>query len=816
MPAELTQTINYTGLQQYIGEVQALLAPHRQKKKDPQKFANKIAAVVQKAYHLTRIGNEQPFMPAFAAEWISLFHNDGNLAKKFIYNPRSVFFPDKLKENFGNVPASKKTRASGGREEPEVSKSVAIEPRVSGSSKAAVAPEAATIGSGSEVIYKSQDRRVSALPLVLSRSPSAPPAALSVSSSESRSGPSAALPLGSRSAPPSALQSGSSSRLSAAPSSGPSSASSARSSSASSARSSLGSRSVSSSRLSGTVALPLVAQSSGRVAALPQSVSRVAPEQKKALQSEFVSTRRREDSTDSASSYEDEGDLEEGEVTENDLEEGEVYENELNKSGLFRSNIINLKKKIKEYEEDIILNNDLIKRKDALITYYQERNISIIKLNEEKKKLEKERFKLLEFIERLKKEIEIRLTEMDKLYDMLAKLKQKIIITNFKKFNLNRENKELQKEKENLQKEHSNLFKRIETLQENMRQKDFNINRKMKEILSLEKQQIQLEIKVNKFEEDLQACETAKNILKNQLGDLITRNNKNLQVIENLILQVKNNNIHNEDLNNQLDKELKINSLLNEKLKKTNINVISFQNMNIKVENQTKEIEYIKKKLETCTNNLRACELENNELKEQLLVCRKGVKSNNEKISTVRSSLRAAPTNPPPSSSSTFSVGQKQYVDSPINPNYDYSNKSLTSKQRSRVIIPLSQHDFSNSPQTKRNLKTKLENETKLNTTFFYPFNKTTQQQQICTPLGNNRLTIEQLKKIYIYYKNEMVERNKKLVQNLKMKSVEKDTPSYQEMCEDLQKLTKQQDDTCKREFIKKVQDAQSSATTTV
>ena len=140
---------------------------------------------------------------------------------------------------------------------------------------------------------------------------------------------------------------------------------------------------------------------------------------------------------------------------------------------------------------------------------------------------------------RLKKEIEIRLTEMDKLYDMLAKLKQKIIITNFKEFNLNRENKELQKEKENLQKEHSNLFKRIETLQENMRQKDFNINRKMKEILSLEKQQIQLEIKVNKFEEDLQACETAKNILKNQLGDLITRNNKNLQVIENLILQVK-------------------------------------------------------------------------------------------------------------------------------------------------------------------------------------------------------------------------------------------------------------------------------------
>ena len=510
----------------------------------------------------------------------------------------------------------------------------------------------------------------------------------------------------------------------------------------------------------------------------PQSVSRVAPEQKKALQGEFVSTRRREDSTDSASSYEDEGDLEEGEVTENDLEEGEVYENELNKSGLFRSNIINLKKKIKEYEEDIILNNDLIKRKDALITYYQERNISIIKLNEEKKKLEKKRFKLLEFIERLKKEIEIRLTEMNKLYDMLAKLKkkikkQKIIITNFQKFN--RENKELQKEKENLQKEHSNLFKRIETLQENMRQKDFNINRKMKEILSLEKQQIQLEIKVNKFEEDLQACETAKNIYEKQSIDLIKRNNDNLRIIEDLRLQVKKNDKHSKDLDKRLDEELSI-----------------------------------------CNSNLKTCKTENNELKEQLLVCQKGVKSNNEKISTVRSSSRAAPTNPPPSSSSTFSVGQKQYVDSPINPDYGYSNRLFTSQQRSRVKIPLSQHDFSNSPQTKRNLKTKLENETKLNTTFFYPFNKTTQQQQICTPLGNNRLTIEQLKKIYIYYKNEMVERNKKLVQNLKMKSVEKDTPSYQEMCEDLQKLTKQQDNKCKREFIKKVQDAQSSATTTV
>ena len=422
MPAELTQTINYTGLQQYIGEVQALLAPHRQKKKDPQKFANKIAAVVQKAYHLTRIGNEQPFMPAFAAEWISLFHNDGNLAKKFIYNPRSVFFPDKLKENFGNVPASKKTRASGGREEPEVSKSVAIEPRVSGSSKAA--------GSSSG--------RVAAPPagpssVLSSGSLSAP---LAGSSSGRVGSPLTAPPVGLLA--PEALPS--------APPAAPSTASSAASST------------VSSLRLSG-IALPLAAPSSGPSVFLagqssgpqikmssvqrlapgpltsttqftalrvqPQSVSRVAPEQKKALQSEFVSTRRREDSTDSASSYEDEGDLEEGEVTENDLEEGEVYENELNKSGLFRSNIINLKKKIKEYEEDIILNNDLIKRKDALITYYQERNISIIKLNEEKERLEKKRSEFFKYIKILEEEKEIRLTEMDKLYDMLAKLKIK-------------------------------------------------------------------------------------------------------------------------------------------------------------------------------------------------------------------------------------------------------------------------------------------------------------------------------------------------------------------------------------------------------
>ena len=98
MLAGQNQTKNYTGMQQYIDEVQALLAPHRQKKKDPQKFANKVAAVVRKAYHLTRIGNEQPFMPAFSAEWVSLFHNDGNLAKKFIFNPRPVFFPDKLND----------------------------------------------------------------------------------------------------------------------------------------------------------------------------------------------------------------------------------------------------------------------------------------------------------------------------------------------------------------------------------------------------------------------------------------------------------------------------------------------------------------------------------------------------------------------------------------------------------------------------------------------------------------------------------------------------------------------------------------------
>ena len=47
----------------------------------------------------------------------------------------------------------------------------------------------------------------------------------------------------------------------------------------------------------------------------------------------------------------------------------------------------------------------------------------------------------------------------------------------------------------------------------------------------------------------------------------------------------------------------------------------------------------------------------------------------------------------------------------------------LTSQQRSRVKIPVNQPDFSNSPQTKRNFKVKLENETKLNTTFFYQQN---------------------------------------------------------------------------------------------
>ena len=59
-----------------------------------------------------------------------------------------------------------------------------------------------------------------------------------------------------------------------------------------------------------------------------------------------------------------------------------------------------------------------------------------------------------------------------------------------------------------------------------------------------------------------------------------------------------------------------------------------------------------------------------------------------------------------------------------------------------------------------------------------------------------------------------MKEYNKNLKEDLKMKNVNKNKPSYQEMCEDLKKLSLLMNDRDMQIFIKKVQDAQSSATT--
>ena len=499
----------------------------------------------------------------------------------------------------------------------------------------------------------------------------------------------------------------------------------------------------------------------------------------------------------------------------------------------------NLERELEVCKEQIKIQDDLIVRKDKLIAQYEGENKLTTKLNEEKERLEKERLEFFKHIKILEEEIEFSDIENHKIFEILKNSNEnneklfERIMDQVTSIDILRKNLKLADKNNFLNLDEIKMLRNKirDLLKENEKCRndlivvtaglDLAYKDELQELIKKNEKANQMLLQ---YRQEIDEKTTMIHKYQFEILELLEKNNHNLTVIKDLRSQVDKNKIENENLNNQLTQESDKNFSLQNKLinfkenfgKNKLFNIKTIQDLNLQIINQTKELDKIEKELETCTSNLKTCKTENNELKEQLLVCQKGVKSNNEKISTVRSSSRAAPTNPPPSSSSTFSVGQKQYVDSPINPTYGYSNKSLTSQQISRVIIPLSQPDFSNSPQTKRNLKVKLENETKLNTTFFYPFNKTTQQQQICTPLGNNRLTIEQLKKIYNLYINEMTERNKDLRANLKMTSVNKKKPSYQEMCEDLQKLTKQQDDKCKREFIKKVQDAQSSATTTV
>ena len=774
MPAELTQTINYTGLQQYIGEVQALLAPHRQKKKDPQKFANKIAAVVQKAYHLTRIGNEQPFMPAFAAEWISLFHNDGNLAKKFIYNPRSVFFPDKLKENFGNVPASKKTRASVGGAS-EVSKS---------SSK-----ETEDFPTISQLFLKSEELQAK-VPSLRPSGPVASPLAAPLAGSSLRpSGPEAlpaeAPPAGSSLRPvePALALPARSLRLSGL-SSGPSSGSSLRSSSLLESGELLGSSSrlsaeappsaslpVSSTKLLGPPALPSgyafqSGSSSGLSAEAPPSAS-LPVSSTRLLEPPALSTGHAFQSGSRTSA-------------ESTLKTPKMMLHSTRYSPVYTQNFT---EQIQQLEEKNRFNENLIK------------------------------------------DYEISLDKNTEINDNL--------LTHLK--NMGKNNKSLSK---NLLK----LKKNFDLKQNNVNKLRNELKRLFIEISTQANSLAEIDELLSKCNINLEKCETENNNLIKQLKDLFGKNSNNLREIEKLMSQIENNNINNKNLNNRLaqesDKNFSLQETLNNLEEKNNYNNKTIQELNLQINNQTKEINNIKDLFKECTTRLKACYDENTDLRKQLDACKKGVKTNTVKISTLRS--RSAPSrrsvinqvpnlisaNPPPSSSSTnllqssiaasppptSSAKDQPQTSSPV------SNR-LRSKAKGRVIN--SELEIKFSPTKSPNVKQNPGIEQKINRKFYYRITKRN-EEELCTPLGNISLSTEQLKFLYDSLKKNMITLNKTVAKNYKMTTldIEINKLSYQQMCEDLYKysnlLTKLEKVEDINNFKKKVQDAQSSATTTV
>jgi len=830
MPAELTQTINYTGLQQYIGEVQALLAPHRQKKKDPQKFANKIAAVVQKAYHLTRIGNEQPFMPAFAAEWISLFHNDGNLAKKFIYNPRSVFFPDKLKENFGNVPASKKTRASVGGAS-EVSKSSSKEtedfPTISQlflkseelqakvpslrPSGPVASPLAAPLA-GSSLRPSGPE----ALPLA------APPAGSSLRPSGPEALPAEAPPAGSSLRPvePALALPARSLRLSGL-SSGPSSGSSLRSSSLLESGELLGSSSrlsaeappsaslpVSSTRLLGPPALPsgyaFQSGSSSRLSAeAPPSASLPVSSTKLLGPPALPSGYAFQSGSSSGLSAEAPPSASLPVSSTRLLEPPALSTGHAFQSGSRTS------------AESTLKTPKMMLHSTRYSPVYTQNFTEQIQQLEEKNR----------FNENLIKDYEISLDKNTEINDNL--------LTHLK--NMGKNNKSLSK---NLLK----LKKNFDLKQNNVNKLRNELKRLFIEISTQANSLAEIDELLSKCNINLEKCETENNNLIKQLKDLFGKNSNNLREIEKLMSQIENNNINNKNLNNRLaqesDKNFSLQETLNNLEEKNNYNNKTIQELNLQINNQTKEINNIKDLFKECTTRLKACYDENTDLRKQLDACKKGVKTNTVKISTLRS--RSAPSrrsvinqvpnlisaNPPPSSSSTnllqssiaasppptSSAKDQPQTSSPV------SNR-LRSKAKGRVIN--SELEIKFSPTKSPNVKQNPGIEQKINRKFYYRITKRN-EEELCTPLGNISLSTEQLKFLYDSLKKNMITLNKTVAKNYKMTTldIEINKLSYQQMCEDLYKysnlLTKLEKVEDINNFKKKVQDAQSSATTTV
>ena len=396
---------------------------------------------------------------------------------------------------------------------------------------------------------------------------------------------------------------------------------------------------------------------------------------------------------------------------------------------------------------------------------------------------------------------------------------------------------------ETMSKENKSLKKNLFKLKQDFDLKQINVNELRNELqilfFQLNTQADQL-AEINELlrncDNDLEKCNIENNNLKKELKDLFGKNSNNLREIEKLMSQIENNNINNEDLNRQLARELHKNFLLEKTLNNLeeleNFNYKTIQELNLQINNQIKEINKIKYLFKECTSRLKACHDENTDLRKQLDACKNGVKTNTVKISTVRSrsaspkirvtSLQQSSsfTSPPPSSSST-NLPQSSIAASPP-PTSSAILKQQTSspvfndlRSKARVFNPEIVKVY--SPIKSPNVKQNPGIEQKINTKFYHRITRQNQEEK-CTPLGNISLSTEQLKFLYNSLKNEMIKLNKTAANNHKMTTlnIEINKLSYQQMCEDLYKYSKLLTSEQKNEFLKKVQDAQSSATTTV
>ena len=312
----------------------------------------------------------------------------------------------------------------------------------------------------------------------------------------------------------------------------------------------------------------------------------------------------------------------------------------------YKINIIDLKKRIKELEEENKMNNDKI-LKDL-----ENKKKELYKINEENKTLKNKKERIEKDLQNLKEECNKKFGEINKIENKIKEIKNQEkenlkLNENIKKLKIENELNEKEIDNLNMQNEKINLeYQKLKKeIEENKKLKEENEKIKQ-ENKEFEQKNILYKKDNEKIKEDILKIKTENEKIKKENEKIKEENEKNKQEKELIKQENEKIKFENRIIKQQNEKIKEENKLLkkeNDKIKqekgqvKKENEIINQENAKIKEENGKikQENKIIKEELENNTKKIEKVKKENKELIKNKEILEKEIKDKKEKYNLI-------------------------------------------------------------------------------------------------------------------------------------------------------------------------------------